>query len=142
MNLALAVHVAQTVEHLAEVVAGLALTEATTKRDKVEELATADKFKNNEVNLLGALSWVFLRTTIYLDKANNIRVLKGSQSLAFSVDQFLERIIRVDDLDSIAGVSAVLGELNLARYTATKRSSKSVLIKSCGHMVISTSEII
>ena len=142
MNLALAVHVAQTVEHLAEVVAGLGLTEATTKRDKVEELATADKFKNNEVNLLGALSWVFLRTTIYFDKANNIRVLKGSQSLAFSVDQFLERIIRVDDLNSIAGVSAVLGELNLARYTATKRSSKSVLIKSCGHMVISTSEII
>lgn len=116
-------HVAEAIDKLGVVVAGLTLAEATTERDKVEELATTDKLQNNIVDFLLTLTRVALHTAAYFDEANNIGVLKCCQGFALSVYQLLESFVRVDDLDGKAGIRAIFCELDLAGDAAAERSS-------------------
>jgi len=123
VNLALRVHVAEAIEHLTVVVSGLIFTEAATKGDEVEKLTATNEFEHDIVDLLLTLARIGLHTTADFDEAHNVWVLEGRQGLALSVDQLLELLVRMDDLDGVAGIGAILSELDFAGYAAAERSS-------------------
>ena len=62
-------------------------------------------------------------------------MLELGESVNLSVDQFLEGLVRVDDLDGIASVGAILSKLDFARDAASERSSESVLVQSSWHCI-------
>ncbi len=52
MSDAVLVHIAKAFKKLSEVVAGLSFRKTAAKRDKVEELTSSDKLKDNKVDSL------------------------------------------------------------------------------------------
>ena len=93
MGVALLMHVAQAVNQLLEEVAGLTLRNTTTKRDKVEEFASANELENDKLDLFASLFGIQKLTLVYFDKANDISMLEVGQCGHLSVDKSLEGFI-------------------------------------------------
>ena len=123
MSIALRVHEAEPIKKLLEVVASSGLAKASTESDEVEKLTAADKLKHDKLDLLLAFLGIVLLALVDFDEAHDIAVLKLGQSGHFGINELLEGLIRVDDLDGVAGASCVLCELHLAGNAASKRSS-------------------
>jgi len=134
MSVAVRVHEVEASQELLEVVASCSFSQAATKGNKVEELTSTDKLKHNELDILTSLLWVDLLALVHFDEADDVLVLELGESGDFSVDQLLERLVRVEDLDGVARARIILGQLDLAGDTAAEGASKRVLIKFGWHI--------
>jgi len=128
-------HEIETVKQLFVVIASSVLWETTTQGNEVEEFTTTNELEHDELDGLGSLLGVSLLTFVNFVKSNNVLVLELGESVNLSVDQFLEGLVRVDDLDGIASVGAILSKLDFARDAASERSSESVLVQSSWHCI-------
>ncbi len=127
-------HVIEASEKLSVVVAGLSFSKTTAKSDKVEELTSSNKFKDNKVDSLTPFLGVDLLTLAHLDEPDDVGVLQLGKSLDFCLDQLVEGLVVVDNLDCVARASIILGKLDLAGDSTAECSSKSVLVQFCWHI--------
>lgn len=104
MGVPMAVNVTQTVEQLLEVDAGLGLRKATTQRDKVKQLTTADQLQDDVVyHLLLSKGRVFLGALAHLHKLHNVLVdWNLGECLKLRIDLISCVFIVVKNLDCVA----------------------------------------
>lgn len=114
MSEAFLVHVIEASEKLSVVVAGLSFSETAAKSDKIEELSSSNKFKDNKVDSLTSFLGIDLLTLAHLDKPDDVGVLQLGKSLDFCFDQLVEGFVVVDDLDCVACATVILSKLDLA----------------------------
>ena len=133
MSIACLVQVFESIQELVEVGSAYFLAESTTISDKIKQLATLSKLKDNVVD-----DFIFFLVTIqsiaaHLDEIDDVVVVELPEDLNFSVNQVFKFFVIFQDLDCNFVAALGFGYLYFAADSAAEGSSESVL-SECAHV--------